>query len=77
MGEFEFASAMETLGKNMKRIREKHHPSQINAAKRVHMNGRHWQKIEYGVCNPTMETLVRVAIALRTDLLTLFSPPKK
>ena len=77
MGEFERAVAMATLGLNMKRLREVQRLSQIKAAKRADMNGRHWQKLEYGVGNPTMETLIRVALALRTDLLTLFTPPKK
>jgi transcriptional regulator with XRE-family HTH domain len=77
VGDFERVAAMQVLGKNMARLRVALGLSQIKAAKRVDMHWRHWQKLEYGLGNPQIATVVRIAIALRTDLITLFSQPPK
>ena len=37
----------------------------------VDLNARGWQKVEAGVHSPTLETLVRVALALDVDLIDL------
>jgi transcriptional regulator with XRE-family HTH domain len=46
------------------------------ASARAEMHWRHWQKIETGHVNVTMQTLVRVAHALRVDVSDLFSGPE-
>jgi DNA-binding XRE family transcriptional regulator len=35
---------------------------------------RHWQKIEGGQANPTLETMVKIAVIFGTDLSALFAP---
>ena len=35
---------------------------------------RHWSAIEAGQSNPTLSTIVRVAVALRVDIPALFAP---
>jgi transcriptional regulator with XRE-family HTH domain len=77
VGDFERVAAMQVLGKNMARLRAERGLSQIKAAKRAAMHWRHWQKLEYGLGNPQIATVVRIAIALGTDLPMLFSTPPK
>ncbi len=48
-------------------------------SERAEMHWRHWQKIEAGQVNATLQTLVRVADALRVDPVDLVRapPPEK
>jgi DNA-binding phage protein len=38
------------------------------------MAPRHWSKVEAGDGNPTLNTIVRVAVALGADIRDLFAP---
>ena len=42
--------------------------SQEEAASRAQLGYKHWQEIEGGRANPTLETLVRIAKALDVEL---------
>jgi transcriptional regulator with XRE-family HTH domain len=57
----------------MRERREKLGPdaTQEEIAHRAHISVRHLQKIEAGVANPKLETLLAIAAALKTNLQTL------
>jgi transcriptional regulator with XRE-family HTH domain len=76
MPDLDITSVMRTLGKNMHRLRSTRGLSQQKAAERAGIYWRHWQKMEAGEGNPTLGTVTRIALALRSDLPTLFSPSR-
>jgi transcriptional regulator with XRE-family HTH domain len=45
------------------------------ASERAEIHWRHWQKIEAGEVNVSLSTLVKVAQALRVDVVELFGKP--
>ena len=57
---------------NVRRLRAERRLSAIEAAERVSMHWRLWQKIEAGDTNITLRTLSRVASALSVDARELF-----
>jgi len=38
---------------------------------------RHWNTVESGQANPTLETLCKIAVALGVDLRDLFAPVRQ
>jgi transcriptional regulator with XRE-family HTH domain len=46
-------------------------------SERAQMHWRHWQKIEAGQVNATLQTLVRIADALSVDPVVLLQAPKE
>jgi transcriptional regulator with XRE-family HTH domain len=47
------------------------------ASERAEMHWRHWQKIEAGQVNLTVQTLVRIASVLEVDPADLLHEPKR
>jgi transcriptional regulator with XRE-family HTH domain len=58
-------------------VRRRRHALKLTVkavSERAPIHWRHWQKIEYGKVNVTLETLVRVAGALEVELHVLLLP---
>ena len=65
------------VGRRIRARRKELHLSAKRASERADgINHRHWQKIEAGEVNITLNTLVRVAKALRVDPYELFPPSR-
>jgi len=62
------------LARNVRRRRNALKLTLAAASERVHLHWRHWQKIEAGDVNVTLDTLVRVAGALGVELHVLLLP---
>lgn len=56
--------------------REEESLTQQQVADRVGIHRRHWQKIEAGQTNLTLETLARLGVALGVDSVSLLREPK-
>lgn len=67
-----FVRIKRTLAANIKRRRNELGVTQEEAAHRMRMATRHYQKLEAGEVNVTISTLSKVAIALKVDLSALF-----
>jgi transcriptional regulator with XRE-family HTH domain len=67
----------ERLRINVRGYRHAASLSAAAAARRVQMHLRHWQKIEAGVVNVTLLTLVRLAVALGVEPRTLLDEPPR
>jgi transcriptional regulator with XRE-family HTH domain len=65
------AAVFERLRSNVRSLRHAAGLTLKKAAERAEMHWRHWQKIEAGEVNLTLQTLVRVAEALRVDVAAL------
>jgi transcriptional regulator with XRE-family HTH domain len=63
------------LALNVRRVREASGLSLHTAAERAELHWRHWQKIEAGEANATINTVAKIAAALDVDPLDLLSPP--
>jgi transcriptional regulator with XRE-family HTH domain len=61
------------LAANVRALRAKAGISAREAAERAEIPPRQWQRVEAGEVNATLKTLVRVAYALRVDVLALLS----
>jgi transcriptional regulator with XRE-family HTH domain len=66
----------ERLRRNVRAYRSAASLTADQAARRVQMHLRHWQKIEAGAINVTMRTLARVSVALGIDAVTLLGEPQ-
>ncbi len=64
----ELAEVRQRIGRNMARLRRRRRLTQIAAADLAGINRKHFSAIEGGSENPTIETLVRIASALRVDV---------
>jgi transcriptional regulator with XRE-family HTH domain len=65
------------LRRNVRRFRAAASLTAKQAAARVKMNLRHWQKIEAGEINVTLNTLAKVAQALGVDPADLLDDPER
>lgn len=63
------------LGANLRAYRNTASLSAQKAAERARMNVRHWQKIEAGSINVTLQTLARLGAALGVDAAILLAAP--
>jgi len=65
--------------RHVRKLREGQSLTQRDAAARVGMGRRHWQKVEGGETNLTLETLARLSVALGVDdpVKLLEEPPKR
>lgn len=70
----ELRAAVRALAWNVAELRRAQKLTIESAAWHAGMAARHWSTIEAGEGNPTLHTLVRVAVALGTDLASLFAP---
>lgn len=68
------AAPRRLLAANVRRLRLARSLTVKQAASRVGMHWRQWQKIEAGHSNPTVATIVRVADALDVTPAELFAP---
>jgi DNA-binding XRE family transcriptional regulator len=66
------ASLRRRLGYNARRLRDAAGLTQTEAAERVGLGLRQWQKIEACQSNATLSTLVRIAAAFEVDIAELF-----
>ena len=70
----ELRAALRALAWNVATLRRAQKLSIERAALDAGIAPRHWSTVEAGSGNPTLNTLVRVAVALGTDLAALFTP---
>ncbi len=63
------------LGVNIRQFRVAAGLTQESAAERADIEPRHWQKLEAGEVNVTVNTLVAVAGALDVEIAALFLAP--
>lgn len=70
----ELRAAVRALAWNVASLRRAQKLTVEQAAWDAGMAARHWSTIEAGEGNPTLHTLVRIAVALGTDLAALFAP---
>lgn len=63
------------INNNLKLYRKKAHLSQAKVAEIVGINETHYQKIEYGLLNPSVEVALLLAKALHTTVEELFLLP--
>jgi transcriptional regulator with XRE-family HTH domain len=61
------------LALNVRRVREGSGLSLHQAAERAELHWRHWQKVEAGEANATINTVAKIAAALGVDPLDLLS----
>lgn len=65
------------INNNLKSYRKKAHLSQSKVAKIVGINETHYQKIEYGLLNPSVEIALLIAQALHTKVEEIFPLPQR
>jgi len=70
----ELRAVVRALAWNVTTLRRAQKFTIESAAWHAGMAPRHWSTLEAGNGNPTLSTLVRVAVALGTDLAALFAP---
>jgi transcriptional regulator with XRE-family HTH domain len=62
------------LARSVIRLRSAHEWTQEKAAEAAGLNPRHYQKIEEGTVNVTINTLERLCRAFGVDVSSLFEP---
>ncbi|MBR0689867.1 helix-turn-helix transcriptional regulator [Bradyrhizobium manausense] len=62
------------IGRSVKQLRLSLSLSQSDLAERSETNQRFVSQLERGVANPTLDTILRIARALRVDVAELFGP---
>jgi transcriptional regulator with XRE-family HTH domain len=67
-------TAKSTLARKLKRLRRAHGISQQQLAEAADVGRALIIEIESGDSNPTLDNLERIARALKTDIVGLFSP---
>jgi transcriptional regulator with XRE-family HTH domain len=67
-------TAKSTLARKLKRLRRAHGISQQQLADAADVGRALIIEIESGESNPTLDNLERIARALKTDIVGLFSP---
>lgn len=70
----ELRAALAALAWNVASLRRARGLTVESAALDAGLAPRHWSTLEAGSGNPTLYTLVRVAVALGADLAALFAP---
>ncbi len=68
--------ALDSFGRNVKRLREEKHLTQEKLAEKADLDSTYISGIERGVRNPSLLSIVRVAKALGTDSGELFAGVK-
>jgi transcriptional regulator with XRE-family HTH domain len=64
------------LGGRVRSLREARGWTLEQAAERSQIDWKHWQKIEAGLLNVTLVTLVRMAVGLGVEMRALFEAKK-
>ena len=65
--------AKSALGKNVRRMREETGLSQEDLGLMIQADQAYISRLERGILNPTLQSLVELSIALNTDLKTLLN----
>jgi transcriptional regulator with XRE-family HTH domain len=65
------------LGDTVRARRKELGLTQKQAGERAEMSWTHWQRVELGQMNVTIQTIVRLANVLDLSLAQLFAPPPK
>jgi transcriptional regulator with XRE-family HTH domain len=60
------------LARSLRRLRDAKGLTQEQAAEMAGVNWRHWQKLEAGEVNVTLNTLERICRGLKVDVRELF-----
>jgi transcriptional regulator with XRE-family HTH domain len=68
-----FRGEARALGVRVRQLRHAQDMTLEQAAERMDLDLKHLQKIEAGLLNVTLVTLVRIAVGLRVPVATLFS----
>ncbi len=66
-----------TIGTSVRRLREARGLSQAALARRAKIGRITLLRIEQGTQRPTLDTLSKIAVALRVDLRELFPPSRR
>jgi transcriptional regulator with XRE-family HTH domain len=67
---------LQRLQRNVRHLREEMKLTVYEAAQRAGIHWRHWQKVEAGESNATLDTIVRIANGLEIDVDELLGPQK-
>jgi transcriptional regulator with XRE-family HTH domain len=67
-------SLRRTLARNVREAREGAALTLHTAAERAEIHWRHWQKVEAGEANATLNTVAKLAAALNVEPLSLLTP---
>ena len=73
----ELRATLRALAWNVAELRRARKLTIESAAWRAQIAARHWNKLEAGDGNPTVTTLVKVAVALGADIRDLFAPLRR
>jgi len=65
------------IGKKIKRLRNKLGLTQDRLAEQVNINPKYLSNIERGLENPTLDTLLRLAVSLKVELWEMLLPDKE
>jgi transcriptional regulator with XRE-family HTH domain len=63
----------ESIGMRIKELRQSRHLSQESLAERVGISSKYLSSIERGKENPTLDTLIKLSMALNVELSDMFS----
>lgn len=72
-----YKAELRALGQRIRALRQARKWTLEQASEASDVDLKHWQKLESGVINVTMVTLVRVADGLGETLASLFKAPRK
>ena len=67
----ELAAHLETLGKNISKMRKKKNMTQYKLAKETFMDQSNLARIEEGKVNPTIKTMLRISAVLNCKVKDL------
>ncbi len=65
------------LGNRLRQLREERKLSQQTAAEKMGVHEKHLSRVESGLVNVTIATLVAASVAYAVPLVALFGEPKK
>ena len=72
-----YAAELAALGASVRKLRRLRRWTLEHAAERMSLDLKHLQKVEAGLLNITMVTLVRIADGLGVPLRALFAPSRR
>lgn len=68
------AAILQEIGKRVRRARAAAGLTQEEAAHLAQIDYKHWQRVEQGVVNPTIQTLCRIADTLGVTMWEMLEP---
>lgn len=70
--EIDIDSYLRKLGKNIAKIRKQNNMTQYKLAKEIFTDQSNLARIEEGKVNPTVKTLVKIAVVLKCEVKSFF-----